>query len=376
VRSRAAALLGAALILGLVANCDTDAPEVPEGAFYLEARVVVTSGGPDSPARSRDDLGVPTVTDLAWSYRDDRHYRHEYQQPHPFLDWGPRWTATDGEEVVYYDPRAGSYQYFPMRETEFAAYPTFSALIGPMPAADLDAFLELWAEHAEFVEHVGTEEFLGRSVEVIEYGPTWSSSSGSAGSSGGTEQTLEESGGVGRFLVDVEGGFILRHSIDGGQDQQSLAAEVTLLDLAPSFDDDPFQVAVPSEAIEVDGSGSCSSSGTGGPRFAHVPAGWITAGFGSSRVSGCRADEEWSLLTRDEHEVIVLRQSAIPPTGAPAVRADVTPVDIGGVEGYRQTEGDIERLLWIEDGVILLLETNAASFEDLLRIAEAERGQP
>src|SRR5690606_35043828 len=95
--------------------------------------------------------------------------------------------------------------------------------------------------------------------------------SGRSAEAGGTPgPETEESGGLGRYYVDVDAGFILRHEVDDGAGGQTYSAEVTLLDLDPEFEDDTFEVDLPSAAVEVkDSEDGCSSSsgGSGGSGF-------------------------------------------------------------------------------------------------------------
>ncbi len=371
----AAAVAALAVLASLLGGCDTDGSAEPEQAFYLEAEIIVTEVDSGGPPRTVDGR---TATGLRWSYRDDAHYRHEFYNPRAMLEWGPRWTVADGEDVTSYDPTVGSYERSSLDESGFyGLYPSMSALIGPLPADTLDDFIAQWGGRVDHVERAGTAEVLGRAVEVFEYGPTWGSSGSDSGGA--------SSGGVGRFYVDVDAGFILRHTVEGGDDGVSFEADVTHLELDPDFDEDSFEIELPPGAVEITApAGSCSSSsgGTasdlvslsaGGTTFDHVPAGWTSAGSGAAQGSGCVTLEEWSAVRRGPGEFLVASAVAVPPTGIPAARADATPVELTGTLGYRLTEGEIERLLWVRGDEIITLSSNATTFEELLRIAESAR---
>ena|GEM_PF-6906839 len=380
---RTGTLVALVLSLGLVVACDSEAAEMPEGAFYLEARVSVTDDGSSGGSPREVDGG--TVTELRWWYRDPEHFRHEFHQPDGVFDWGTGWSVADGDDLTYYDPLAGSYQRFSLDDSGFVgAFLPISAPIGPMPTDTVDEFIEQWSARADYVERVGTEEFLGRTVEVFEFGPTWSSSGSTSTPGGPTTEPPEESGGLGRFYVDPESNFILRYVIDGSPERQSIDAQVILLDLDPEFDGDPFEADLPSSAVELDESedGCSSSTGSHGPgpslsagsiSFGYIPDGWSSGGAGVSTGQGCQTLEEWSNIRRGEGELIVASARPVPPAGVPPVRAEAIPVDVAGHDGYRLTDSNIERLAWVQDDLIVTIETNAATFEELLRIAESAR---
>lgn len=366
-----AVLLGALVATAcLILACDADSSDGPVGAFYLEAQISVTTPAGDSAGT--DALRGGTSTGLRWWVRDGSHFRYEFYDPSAMLEWGPRWTVADGEDAVYFDPRTGSFQRFPLDESGLGIYPTSTAPIGPLWAETVDELIEQSRDRVDYIERVGTEEFLGRPVEVIEFGPTWSSGSDGGGGAG------EQAGGVGRYYVDAESNFVLRYTVDGGDEAQSIDAEVTLLDLDPAFEGGEFEVDLPSGAVEIsDPDGSCSSSGSGGAgpsldvgvSFRHLPAGWSDASSGSSHGTGCEPIERWSSLRRPNDGLIVATVRTVPPTGIPPVRRDATPVGLGGVEAHHLTEGDIERLVWVDDNVIVTLEARGLPLDELLRIA-------
>ncbi len=357
---------------------------MPDDAFYLEAEILVDSSGTGDP-RSEVVL-QPEGTGIRWWYRDPEHYRHELYDPDAMLEWGPGWTVADGEDVTFYDPTLGTYERWSLAESGFfALYPGFSLLFGPIPTSTVHEFVEQWRGNVETIERVGTQDFLGRTVDVFEYGPIMSWASANAVGTSGSE--TEQTTGVGRFFIDAGAGFILRHEVDAGDGGEMYSAEVTLLDLNPEFGDKVFEADLPAGALEGrPPEGGCSSStgassGSGFSfatmplRFSYIPEGWMFASSGTSQSSGCQVEKEWSAIQRGD-AVIAVAQQSVPPTGVPEARRDATPVAIGGLEGYRLTVGEVERLVWAQDGVIITIETNAATFDELLRIAESAEGMP
>src|SRR5690606_27390563 len=204
-RGRGATPVALVVILGLLVACDSDASDDSEGAFYLEAEIVVSSDW--SGGRPTEAVRGPTATGLRWWFRDAEHFRHEYYDPSSMLEWGPRWNVADGEDLVFFDPSTALYQRWSLEGSGFSGmYPGFSAVLGPIPGGTVEAFLDDFRSRVERVEHVGTEELLGRSVEVYEYGPTSTSSTESSSGS-----VVETTSGVGRFYIDEAAGFVLRN---------------------------------------------------------------------------------------------------------------------------------------------------------------------
>lgn len=382
---------GCVLLALLLVSCDEDEPATFDdlgleaggvSSFYLEARVSVDSSAMEPDGSPRALSSQPLVTEVRWWQQDQRHYRHEFDQPESLIQWPPQLSVADGDEVTWYDPENGSYSRFDLPDDAagFGGYPSFSGFFGPLPAANIDQFVDLWGQNVERVERVGTDEVEGRTVEVVEYGPTWTTSGESGSAAGSPTTRTEDSGGVGRLYIDEAIGFIVRHEVDGEDGQQSFTVDVTLLDLDPEFGDDLFSAELPDEAVLEEQNSDCSSSGSSGTgftfapealTFGYVPDGWTEAGSGGRSDIACNFVEEWSSVERDEGELIAITQRPVPPTGVPPLRDDATPYDLDGLEAYRFSEGDVERLLWVQEGIIVLIESNASPFDELVRIAEA-----
>ncbi|MDA1061612.1 MAG: hypothetical protein O2895_01660 [Chloroflexi bacterium] len=218
---------------------------------------------------------------------------------------------------------------------------------------------------------------LGRTVEVVEIRPVWSSVSG------GTASDTSDSGGVIRVFIDAERMFILRWAVDGEGRGQSVVTEVAALEYGADIDPALLTFEPPPDAREdADAlTNSCSGTGSlGGRGFStqlgflypsYVPAGYRQIASGSEGSgSGCESVSIWSLLESEAGGYLLLRQRTR-PGGVPAALRVGQPVDVGGRDGYRASEGGVERLVWADGEAVALLESDTLPFEELLRIAES-----
>ncbi|MDA1010563.1 MAG: hypothetical protein O2888_03710 [Chloroflexi bacterium] len=380
-RAAIPSLVASVLFLALACDSDVPAPiDAGEGAFYLEARIEVSPGGPDLAQPSL----LPAVSVLRWWHLDDRHYRHEIESVDTLVQEDAFVIVADGAQQAVSDPRVGIVYADPLPDAAvpFGARPPISVLLGPLPAGSLDEFIDQRREGMETVERAGTAEVMGRAVEVVEFGPIWSESD-----SRGDGVSVERSGGLGRIYVDTGLGMVLRYEVVGNEGRgQDVHAEVTLLDLEPEFTTATFAIeGAAGRVAESPGSSRCEMHGSGGSgmwtfgsgllRPGYDPEGWAPAGSGSIGGSDCAVVEEWGALARGEGEVIIFTQAPLPEGEAPAIHDSALRVDLEGIEGYRATtegaSGTVDEFLWVQDGIIARLQTNAAPFEELVRIAES-----
>jgi outer membrane lipoprotein-sorting protein len=257
------ALWGLAGALVLLTACTSSAAETAPGSFYLEATVTVTG----------DEAGAheEVITHLRWWSESVDRWRWELDQTGTDARSDGSFSLSDGDTVWYYDASANTYQRtepFDLPEGAVAMPLPFSILFGPTNTPTLDDFIAQLEELGVDTEVVvaGHETVLGRETTVVEFRPTWhsSSASASAGDPTATPTEVTESGGVGRLWVDEERRFILRSEIDGEDFGQNALLEVTRLDFDPPMDGELFEFDPPPGAVEVtaDGIGGTRSSGT------------------------------------------------------------------------------------------------------------------
>jgi len=265
-RPSVAGVLVTALVLAalMLTGCNSSDDEGVPGSFYLEATITVID--------DRDGAAHSEVTTQVrwWSESRDR-WRWEIDQSGADDSSGDgAFSLSDGEAVWFYSPQTNSYQRsepFPLPETFVATPFPASVLFGPANQATLDDLAAEFLSRADDVVLAGTDEVLGVEAALLDYRPTWRSSSSTAtlDASGSQTGTVDEddSGGVGRMWVDEDRMFILRHEIDGDSNMQYVLVEVTRVDFDTAFDDDRFEFAPPDGATEDQSSGGTNSSGSG-----------------------------------------------------------------------------------------------------------------
>jgi len=377
-----------ALVVGAVALFGMARSEAPGPleAFYAEIAVQVDVG-PDDPLA---DLRGPSRSSIRWWYAPDpNRWRWEVETVAPSLDAGTAITVFDGDEMWSTEAHTTNYRRHgtPM---EVVLSPTFSAPVGPANVASMDAFLSHWRGANESVEVVGEETILGRRTEVVEMRPAWHSSSSSATASGSegeagstsTPTSSASSGGVVRAYIDPERMFIMRWEVDGEGAGQSYRAEVVRLDYGVDVDETQFVFAPPADATELtDGNGSCtSSSGLQDGRTIQVPPGFLrpvalpdgfrATGAGSQgEAGGCDAVAAWALLEDDAGRRILLEQRRRPDI-PPALRTG-SEVELGDGPAFRGRDGNVERVVWQQAGMVALLRGDGVPFETLFGLAQS-----
>jgi len=351
------AVLGVLVALAAL-GCGSREPE-PEGAFYLRAEVNPVRMI-DHPWYAPSRQGGHTVE--LW-YRDAEHYRYEIAPHSALLDWDPHVLVADGKETIAYNPQVGQVHRDRVRLNSIQAMggmpPNVGYGVGPI-LGSVEDFLDGLADGP--VDLVGTEEMLGRTVEVYEY---------------------PRGNGTARYYIEPDAKFVLRHTTESSLGTWD--AHVVEFDLDPQFDDERFEANVPDEAVLMPPVADCSTEGpvpgvffpfpSGFIEFSYAPPPYELAGHDQQQGRGCETTYAWAAAGSGEGYIVV-EQFAISPTGAPAFVDGLERIEVAGHEGYRQVEGDLERLAWVQDGVVVTMESNAEPFEELLRVAESGRVAP
>lgn len=214
----------------------------PADSFYLEAMVLVEGNEPHGTTETR----------IRWWFRDPHHYRYQLVVTPGDAAATTYIVVADGEYLWRDSSDQPAYHRDALSELPPGAAVSLpiSILLGPAPAPTMgDLLRELLSRgdperrHERFARVVGKERVLGVETQVVEFGPTWHSSGGSADASG-NRQTFEESGGSARIWVDVERMFILRYEEDVG-DQGRARADVVDLKYGARIDDGVFRFEPP-----------------------------------------------------------------------------------------------------------------------------------
>ena len=234
----AAVLVAAFFIMGTGDETAAD----PNGVspFHIQIRVEVCC----------DEAQSPRVSVVDWRYRDNRHYRWTIENKNEAGDDVRIEAVADGEDRWLHQLPENTYSRMAISDEMARYFPSLpiSALIGPVPYETVDELMAAFppgANPAKFSRIVGEDVVLGRKVTIIEFGPTWSSSSSSAPSGG---PTVDKSGGTGRLWIDETTMIVLRFEtgmpdpvrvgtdLPGAEEEQTIIVEVTSLTFEDSAD--------------------------------------------------------------------------------------------------------------------------------------------
>ena len=362
-----AILLPALLAAMLALACTTDDEPARDASFYAEVAVEVEPQ-PDDPL-ARFGIAEGRTVIRWWYARDPVRWRWEIETVGSIIDDGVALTVVAGDDSWEYDDRSNSYRrgIFAGLPAGAMLLPTFSAPVGPANAETVDALVEQWRERGDNPEVglAGEATLLGRRTQVVEL--------------------RAASGDVARAFVDPERMFIMRWAVDGEGGGQSYRSEVTALDYDTEIDAGRFTFDPPPGAREAEAPHAQSCSSASGPiggasfpaepgflRPAYTPARYHSTAVGSEggATGGCGPVAVWALLEAPGGAYILLRQR-LRPGGVPRVVRSWQPVDSSLDDAYHHSEGGVRRLLWRDGDIVALLEADAASPEELLRIAES-----
>ena len=357
------------LLLGLITAtlsfaCISDHETARNLGFYAAVAVEVEPR-PGDPLARFESGGEGSV--IRWWYAPDpARWRWEFQTTGTGIDDGVLLTVASGDDSWEYDDRTNVY-----RRGVFAGFPDgvvvspiFSAPVGPAHAATVDALMAQWRERgvAPEVALAGEATLLGRRTQIVE---------------------LRAPGGVTRAFVDPERMFIMRWAVDATDGGQSYHAEVTALEHGTEIDAARFTFEPPAGAREgaSQPAESCSGSSFLGASFpaepgflapAYTPARYRPVGVGhESGASGCDPVAVWVLLEGADGGAILLRQR-LRPGGLAPLESSWQAVDSSLDDAYsRYSKDGILSLLWRAGDVVALLQADAASLDELVRIAES-----
>ena len=365
---RQLAILPPALLVAMLAVSCTSA-DAPASATSFYAEIAVAVGPePDDPLARVAATGHRSVIRW-WHSADPVRWRWEIETTAPVIDAGVVLTVFDGDDVWEYDDRTATYRrrelaYAPRGEATLAAW---SAPVGPAHAASVEAFIARWRERGDApgADLIGEATLLGRRTEVVELRPA--------------------AGGAVRVFIDPERMFIMRWAAEGGGGGQAYHAEVTTLDYDAELDASRFAFQPPPGAREAPAPQAQSCSSASGPlggaafpaqpgflRPAYVPAGYHSTAAGSkdSASDGCGPVAVWALLEGPGGAYILLRQR-LRPGGVPRVARSWQPAGSSLEEAFRRSEDGVLSLLWRDDDIVAVLETDSVSLDELLAIAES-----
>ena len=217
-------LLPLPLLLAACGGGSDDDPRLPP-PFFLTAQFDVEGSG-QAPDRST----------LTWWYDEPGHWRydlesgaHEGEPPDTFTVFGA------GDSVV---TRNGDSEDR-IELGQPAQSRLFSSLfLGPVEGRTVREFIAFLEDLSDSdVTIVGQDVVLGRTTTLIEVRPAVRGAVTTA-TPGGSSTSRETAGGSIRYWLDPSIMLVLRAELDS--DDEDAFAEVTALDLTPTFPADPF----------------------------------------------------------------------------------------------------------------------------------------
>ncbi len=234
-------------------------------------------------------------------------------------------------------------------------------ILAPVVEADtIDEYYEWLAGHFDpsirdvTRIHSGQTMHLGRTVEIIE--------------------TAED-----RTMIEPDTMFLVL------QESPGFRYEVTEVETDRTLDPQLFVFNPPVDVGEIHrggpaGRGCASGTGTvpvpGFLALSHSPDGWehrMSGGVGRSTGPWGDHCDIWHVTEQfvpdDGDGYIWLEQVNL--VHIPEHLRRGTPIDVVGHDGYRISTDDLEQLVWAQDGVVAMLESDVLPFEELLRIAES-----
>ena len=360
---------------------DGGSPLTLETPFFLEAEIVVEDvegiGGIGGG-------GEDTVTLIRWWFQDVEHWRQEIERVTPAIEANVITTVTTPEGTVSYDALENTVS----REDRPPIFPTFSILLGPAFADDLDGFLERFAgiEDVE-ISVAGMERVLGVEATIVELRAPIGRATDVARAPGSSEpedavpEEIEFEESVVRYWLNEEQMVVLRNTLANGA---NLAlGELIALEFDPTFAAGLFEFELPVGVVELGESSRVSRGGSqtiGADGRVELPAPFLSTGRGGvaasnwtvSRSSGsnCRTvSVELSAGTRGERFLQVAQQ--IRSDGIPEALRRGDSVTISGGSGYEFVEGETRRFVWSVGEVVLVVSGEGVSREVLLALAES-----
>lgn len=357
-----ALLLAYAAIGGSGGGALGTAPE-PLTGFYIESTT-------ESSALSNQPYPIieraSTGTVRRW-YVDEQRWRAEVVgHDSGVLTASSTIAVGRSDHMLVYDRLRHTYTRLPLIDGTGDAN---RSLLGPAPGGGIDEVVaSLEAEFVTVVDREGMAEYLGRAVEVLEY-------------------RLEN--GTHRLSIEPATMFILLHEVDGGEFGRSRRFAATRFEPRVTVERELLDFTPPAHAeervsqfdSETGGSGCPDVGGepvlsvlTSQPGFlapGWIPDGWGRGSGGSAHSASCEMTGVWSVsFAEDGGGYLMLEQSRM-PAGIPDWLNDGIPTEVDGREAYRISEGAVERLFWQQDDIVALLESDTATFEELVLIAES-----
>jgi DNA-binding CsgD family transcriptional regulator len=377
----AAAVLGVGVVAGLFSQDETAGADEPGRPFYLEADVrLVRNPGVQGPL-------IPLTPDLRllpepaesegilrlW-WRDEQHFRWEYERRTPADQTGTDVAVADGE--FQWSHRAGEESYLkidlasiPERQRILPVVGAFGSRRNVSSVDDLASLMLEGGGASGWVNRLPDETLLGRTVAVIESGPMGCGETAAFR----PEAPADDCWGSARNWVDPERMVVLKLVVTGedGRSIESLEASVTRLEYDTEVPDSELVFEPPAGTTVEDLSRAADEPGPEPPRgflrLGYVPQGYRSDGTGGG--GGSETATVWQHFLSPQDARLVFTQEKADLPGHLRQGDERT---VAGVTAYATTlDSGSRRLAFERDGLSVVLEAEALSFDELVALAES-----
>ncbi|MEX0782406.1 MAG: helix-turn-helix transcriptional regulator [Dehalococcoidia bacterium] len=378
----AAVVLGVGVVAALSSEDEPPAVNEPGRPFYLEADVRLNGNpgvrGPFIPLTPDLRLGPEPAESrgiLRLWWRDEEHFRWEYERQAPADEAGTDLAVADGKHQ--WSHRAGEASYIKIDHASIPQtqriLPAVGALGSRLDASTVDELADWMRESrgvSGWMNRLPDETYLGRDVAVIESGPMGCGEHAAFS----PDAPLDDCWGSTRTWVDPKTMLVLKAMVRGedGRSIESFEAAVTRLEYDVAVRDDELVFEPPAGTTVEDLSWTADEPGPSPPpgflRLGYVPQGYRSNGqSGSGGAEGRTREEQYFLDAKDSP--LVFKQEKGGLTGELRSGDEQT---VAGVTAYASTLDDgLRRLAFERDGLAVVLEAEALSFDELVALAES-----
>jgi DNA-binding CsgD family transcriptional regulator/outer membrane lipoprotein-sorting protein len=377
----AAAVLAVGVVAGLFSQDEAAGADEPGRPFYLEAdvRLVRNPGvrGPFIPL-TPDLRRLPEPAEsegvLRVWWRDEQHFRWEYERRTPADQTGTDVAVADGE--FQWSHRAGEESYLKIDLVSIPDNQRILPIVGALSSRanastvdDLVAFLGEGRVANGWVNRLSDKTYLGRTVAIIESGPIGCGEHGAFM----PDAPPDDCWGSGQTWLDPKTMLVLKLVATGedGRSIESLEASVTRLEYDTEVPESELVFEPPPGTTVEDLSRAPDEPGPEPPpgflRLGFVPRGYRSDGTGGG--GGSETATVWQHFLSPQDARLVFTQEKADLPGHLRQGDERT---VAGVTAFAATlDGGSRRLAFERDGLAVVLEAEALSFDELVALAES-----
>jgi outer membrane lipoprotein-sorting protein len=307
-------------------------------------------------------------------WRDEQHFRWEYERRTPADQTGTDVAVADGE--FQWSHRAGEESYLKIDLVSIPDNQRILPIVGALSSRanastvdDLVAFLGEGRGANGWVNRLSDQTYLGRTVAIIESGPIGCGEHGAFM----PDAPPDDCWGSTQTWLDPTTMLVLKLVGTGedGRSIESLEAVVTRLEYDTVVPDSELVFEPPAGTTVEDLSRAADEPGPEPPRgflrLGYVPQGYRSDGTGGG--GGSETATVWQHFLSPQDARLVFTQEKADLPGHLRQGDERT---VAGVTAYATTlDSGSRRLAFERDGLSVVLEAEALSFDELVALAES-----